>query len=79
MTNLETYNKIFSDVFNVDSSSLDDLKYQGIEQWDSVGHMNLIAELENSFGIMFDTEDIIGFDSYEKGKEILRENYNIVF
>ena len=33
--------------------------------------MQLIAELEDTFGIMMDTDDIIDFSSSEKGKEIL--------
>ena len=55
------------------------MEYQGIEQWDSVGHMGLVAALEDVFDIMMDTDDIIDFSSYEKGKEILTQNYGIVF
>ncbi len=40
--------------------------------WDSVGHMALVAELENRFGIMLETDDMIGMDSYSKALEILR-------
>lgn len=35
--------------------------------------------LEDAFDIMMDTDDIIDFSSYEKGKEILTKNYEIVF
>ena len=52
--------------------------YQDIPEWDSVGHMTLIAELEDAFNITMDTDDIIDFNSYEKGKEILSK-YNITF
>lgn len=47
-----------------------------IEAWDSVGHMGLIAALEEAFGIMLDTDDIIDLSSFEKGQEILKK-YNI--
>ena len=40
--------------------------------WDSVGHMALVAELENRFGIMLETDDMIGMSSYAKVLEILR-------
>jgi hypothetical protein len=33
--------------------------------------MGMIAALEDTFNIMMETEDIIEFNSYEKGKEIL--------
>ena len=39
--------------------------------------MGMIAELEDKFEIMLDTDDIIDFSSYERGMEILVENYNI--
>ena len=71
MTNFEKYKKAFSDSFEVEESVVEALKYESIPAWDSVGHMSLIAELEEKFEIMMDTEDIIDFSSYEKGKEIL--------
>lgn len=71
MTNLEKYNKVFMETFEVEESELPSLLYQGTENWDSVGHMQLVAELEDAFDIMMDTEDIIDLSSYEKGKEIL--------
>lgn len=79
MTNLEKYNKIFMDCFSLTEADLNaDLKYQSIPAWDSVGHVNMIAEMEDAFDIMFETEDIIDFNSYEKGKELLAK-YDIVF
>lgn len=71
MTNLEIYNNAFKEAFGIEESDLAGLEYQSIPAWDSVGHMNLISVLEDGFGIMMDTDDIIDFSSYEKGKEIL--------
>ena len=80
MTILERYNKIFIETFEIEEDELPQLKYQEIEAWDSVGHMNLIAALENEFEIMFDTDDVIDFSSYEKGKEILaKKEYGVQF
>ena len=79
MTNLEKYNNAFTESFEIDETQLADLKYQDIEAWDSVGHMQLIAALEDSFGIMMDTDDIIDLSSYEIGKEILaKEEYGVI-
>ena len=55
------------------------MQYQQIELWDSVGHMTLVANLEDAFDIMMETDDIIDLSSYEKGQEILANNYGIVF
>lgn len=73
MTNLEKYNEAFTTTFGVEESVLATLQYQGIPEWDSVGHMQLIAALEDVFDIMFDTDDIIDFNSYEIGKEFLKK------
>lgn len=71
MTNLEKYRKAFVDGIGVSGDIVDTLTFQAVEQWDSVGHMSLIAALEDAFDIVFETEDIIGLSSFEKGKEIL--------
>lgn len=78
MTNLEKYNCVFIASFGVTKEQLEGLNYQAITEWDSVGHMSLIAELEEKFDIMFETDDIIDFNSYEHGKEIMKK-YGIEF
>lgn len=79
MSNFEKYLKVFTETFGVDPEVAKSLEYQAISEWDSVGHMGLIAALEDTFDIMMDTDDIIDFSSFEKGKEILEASYSIVF
>ncbi|MFG6357735.1 MAG: acyl carrier protein [Acetatifactor sp.] len=79
MTNYEKYVKLFAEAFSVSAEQAEKLEYQGISAWDSVGHMELIAAIEDAFDIMMDTDDIIDFSSFEKGKEILAKNYDISF
>lgn len=79
MTNQEIYDNAFIETFGVTNEQLAGLKYQDVETWDSVGHMSLIAALEEAFDIMMDTDDIIDFSSYEKGKEILSAKYEVEF
>lgn len=78
MSNLEKYDKVFMDSFGIEKNELEGLEYQGIPDWDSVGHMTLVGELEDAFDIMMDTDDIIDFSSYGKGKEILAK-YEVDF
>lgn len=79
MSTIERYNQIFMNCFELQAEQLNaELLYNSIELWDSVGHMAMIAEIEEVFDIMMDTEDIIDFSSYEKGQEILRK-YDINF
>ncbi|MCI8482857.1 MAG: acyl carrier protein [Lachnospiraceae bacterium] len=79
MTNLEKYRKAFIDALEIEEEKveIEELAYQDIPQWDSVGHMGLIAELEDTFDIMMDTDDIIDFNSYKAGKEIMKK-YGVV-
>ena len=73
MTNLEKYKNAFLESLEITEEQLEGLEYQKIEAWDSVGHMNLVAALEEAFDIMMDTDDIIDLSSFEKGKEILKK------
>lgn len=79
MNNTEKYDQIMREAFELDDSfDVTTLVYQGVEKWDSVGHMTMVSMLEDTFDIMMDTDDIIDFSSYEKGKEILAK-YDIEF
>jgi acyl carrier protein len=79
MTNLEKYKKAFCESFSINESLLEgNLEYNSIPEWDSVGHMGLIAEIEEAFDIQLEMDDIVDFGSFDKGKEIL-EKYKVVF
>ena len=75
MSNLEKYNEAFIENFDISKEELlkENLKYNTIEEWDSIGHMGLMSALEDAFDISLETEDIIEFSDYEKGKEILKK------
>ncbi|MDR3163238.1 MAG: acyl carrier protein [Helicobacteraceae bacterium] len=76
MSDIEKYARAFAETFRVGEKDTAALTYQSIAAWDSVGHMSLIAAIEEAFDIMMDTEDIIDLSSFEKGKEILKK-YNV--
>jgi len=71
MNNLEKLNQAFVDAFAIDKKYLKDLVYKGVSNWDSVGQMVLIANLEEAFDI-----DI---NSYKAAVLILMRKYNISF
>lgn len=77
MTNLEKYDNAFKLNFKVSDEDLPGLVYQGIFEWDSVGHMDLMADFEAAYGIQMSTKDVLDFTSYEKGKKILTERYGV--
>jgi acyl carrier protein len=79
MSNLEKYRKVFEEVFCVDEAVLnEDFTFKGVDAWDSITHMTLITELEDTFDIMLETEDIIHYGSYLNGIEILKK-YGVDF
>ena len=79
MNNKQKYDQIFTESFSIDESLLgDDLVYNTVPSWDSIGHMAMIAALEDDFNIMMETDDIIDFSSYKKGFEILAK-YGVEF
>jgi len=52
-------------------TDLNHLTYHDIPQWDSMGHMQLVAQLEKSFDVMLETDDVLNMSSYQKAREIL--------
>ena len=78
MTTEEKYTQAFMQTFEIDESTAKNLKFQDIPVWDSVGHMGLVAAIEEAFDIMLEPDDIVDMSSFEKGKEILAK-YEITF
>ena len=77
MDNLKKYKQVFMDNFYLMENELDNnFTNQNIQNWDSIGHMNLISMLEESFDIFFENEDIMNLVSYDAGQEIL-EKYGV--
>lgn len=73
METIEKYIEAFTQAFGVDGEAVTELEYESIPEWDSVGHMVLMAELEGGFDITLEMEDIIDFSGFERGKELLRK------
>ena len=60
MTNQEKYDQVFIECFSVSKDQLnEEFVYQCVPEWDSVGHMAMVAGIEEAFDIMMDMEDII--------------------
>ncbi len=79
MDNQQTLVDVFTQALGIPAQQVtDDLTYNTIKEWDSTAHMVLIAELENSFDVMLDTDDIIDMSSVAKAKTILAK-YDVNF
>lgn len=74
MGNAEKYKQCFCKVFSLEADlDVETVKMGSTPDWDSVGHMELVTEIEDTFDILFETEDILRFTSYGEGIEILKK------
>ena len=79
MSSKEKYRDIFIQSLSIDEKKFNEkIKYNEIPEWDSIGHMTLMSNLEEKFSISMDTDDIVDFSSFEKGIKIL-EKYGVKF
>ena len=74
MSTIPKYSEIFKNALNIgDDKFNENIKYNEIDEWDSIGHMTLVGALEEKYKITLETDDIIDFSSYKKGIEILKK------
>ena len=79
MENKEKYKDIFIKSLSINSDKFsENIKYNEIPEWDSIGHMTLMSGLEEGFGMTMETDDIVEFSSFKKGLDILKK-YKIAF
>lgn len=78
MTNLEKYTKVFMDVFEAEEDKVKKFAFKQVQGWDSIGHLSLIASLEEAFDIELEPEEILSIRSFDSGIEILKTK-SIVF
>ncbi len=76
MTNLEKYQNAFVESLDLKLEEVVYASQESVDTWDSIGQMSLVAVIEEAFDIEFRPDDIVEFDSYKKGIELLGK-YNI--
>lgn len=75
MDNLKKLTDVFRETFSL-SPKVDvaALSYRSIREWDSVGHIQLVAAIESAFDVMLESDDILDMSSLAKAVEILRRH-----
>ena len=74
MDNKKKYKEVFIESLAINSEAFnEDIKYNDIPEWDSIGHMTLMSGLEDAFKISLETDDVIEFSSYKVGFDILKK------
>ena len=74
MDNKKKYKEVFIESLAIKSEAFNEnIKYNDIPEWDSIGHMTLMSGLEDAFKISLETDDVIEFSSYKVGVDILKK------
>jgi len=75
MTKDELHKKIvavFAKTFDLPEENItEDIAYNSYEKWDSLGHLELVSNLEEAFGISFSMDDVQKMNSVAKCEEIV--------
>ena len=66
-------------MFHVSDDELEALAYRDTAEWNSMAQIGLVAEIEDAFGLDFDTDDIFQLKSYLIGKDLLAEKFGVQF
>ncbi len=67
-------NEIFSDVFDEDITVTADTTSADIADWDSLTHIALISEVEDTFHIKFSMKDVLGMKNVGEMADIIGKN-----
>ncbi|MFD6070996.1 acyl carrier protein [Amycolatopsis lurida] len=66
--------EVFVEALDLDGDvDVENLKYRDIEAWDSVGHMALIAAIEDEFDVEFDTDQVIDMSSFKVAVDMVTD------
>lgn len=64
---------VFIDALELpEGADVENLKYRDIQQWDSLGHMTLVAAIEDEFAVQLETEQVIDMSSFKVAADMLR-------
>ena len=73
MSVVERLASVFDEAFGCDPEQFSiDMAPEDVPNWDSVGHMNMVMELEKQFDQQFEVDEIMEMSSPAKIIEILQ-------
>lgn len=74
MSNIEKLKNAFVEGLEIPVEEVENATMDGVEKWDSIGQMSLIAIIEDEFGIELEQEEVMRFTSFAAGVEILKNH-----
>lgn len=73
MNDREKLTDVFVSTFGIHADEVPRAAFKVTKQWDSVGHVNLMSAIEETFDISLEPDDILDFRNYGIGISILRK------
>ncbi|MDI2127385.1 acyl carrier protein [Yinghuangia seranimata] len=74
MSTNDRLKNVFAYALDLDGDTdIESLRYREIDKWDSLGHMALVAAIEDEFDVQFDTDQVIDMNAYKVAYDMLRE------
>ena len=68
----EQLKEIFATALDLEIDEIkNDCSQDSLEDWDSLGHLNLISEIEKTFKIKVTMDEVIEMTTYEKVKKVI--------
>ncbi|WP_200834386.1 acyl carrier protein [Amycolatopsis alkalitolerans] len=65
---------VFVSALDLDEDAdVEKLEYRGIEAWDSVGHITLVAAIEDEFEVQLDTDQVLDLSSYKAALDLVTQ------
>lgn len=74
MSNIEKLKNAFVEGLEIPVEEVENATMDGVEKWDSIGQMSLIAIIEDEFGIELEQDEVMRFTSFAAGVEILKNH-----
>jgi acyl carrier protein len=74
MSRTEIYEKlteVFADIFETELTLSDDMTADEVEDWDSLTHISLIAEVEQVFGMKFQMKEVVNMKNVGEMVDII--------
>ena len=76
-TNLEKLQTAFFKGLNLSSiDQISALELKESPNWDSVGHITLISEIEDAFDLDLEADDMFEIDTFDSAIKVLESKYN---
>ncbi|UGQ09784.1 acyl carrier protein [Yinghuangia sp. ASG 101] len=74
MSTKERLKRVFAQALDLEPGTrIEELRYRDIDKWDSLGHMALVAAIEDEFAVQFDTDQVIDMSAFKVAYDMLRE------